>query len=186
MHLGFFVFILLKNLQFLSLQDLLMDKHDRSYLKNIRLSNPWHLIAVGFGSGMLPKAPGTFGSLAAMPICMGLLYLDWYYVLAVAVITFFIGWYASEVTEKDMGMHDNSSIVIDEFDGMFISILFFPPQWYLAILAFVLFRIFDVLKPFPISFFDKHIGGGLGVMVDDVIAGIFALISGHIILHFFF
>lgn len=161
-----------------------MDKHDRSFLKNIRLSNPWHLIAVGFGSGLLPKAPGTFGSLAAMPICMGLLYLDWYYVLAVAVITFFVGWYASEVTEKDMGMHDNSSIVIDEFDGMFISILFFPPQWYLAILAFVLFRIFDVLKPFPISFFDRRIGGGLGVMLDDVIAGIFALICGHLIIQF--
>ncbi len=161
-----------------------MDKHDRSYLKNISLTNPWHLIAVGLGSGLLPKAPGTYGSLAAMPICMGLLYLEWYYVLLIAVITFIVGWYASDVTEKAMGMHDNSSIVIDEFCGMFISILFFPPIWYLAVLAFVLFRFFDVLKPWPISFFDSRIGGGFGVMLDDVIAGIFALISGHLFIYF--
>ncbi len=159
-----------------------MDKHDRSYLKNISLSNPWHLIAVGFGSGLLPKAPGTFGSLAAVPLCIGLMYLDWYFALLASVFTFFIGWYASSVTEKAMGMHDNSSIVIDEFDGMFISILFFPPQWYFAFLAFILFRIFDVLKPWPISYLDKRISGGLGIMIDDVLAGFFALAAGHIII----
>lgn len=161
-----------------------MDKHDRSYLNKICLTNPWHLIAVGFGSGLMPKAPGTFGSLAAVPLCIGLMYLDWYYAVIAAVLTFFLGWYASSVTEKAMGMHDNSSIVIDEFDGMFISILFFPAQWYLAFLAFILFRIFDVLKPWPISFFDKYIGGGLGIMLDDVIAGLFALGSGHLLLIF--
>ncbi len=75
--------------------------------------------------------------------------------------------------------------MIDEFDGMFISVIAFPEQWYLAFLAFILFRIFDVLKPFPISFFDKMIGGGLSVMLDDVIAGLFALAAGHIILSFF-
>lgn len=161
-----------------------MDKHDRSYLNKISLANPWHLIAVGFGSGLLPKAPGTFGSLAAVPFCIGLMYMDWYYAVIVAVITFFIGWYASTVTEKAMGMHDNSSIVIDEFDGMFISVLFFPSQWYLAFLAFILFRIFDVLKPWPISFFDKYVGGGLGIMLDDVIAGIFALGVGHLFIYY--
>ena len=161
-----------------------MDKHDRSYLNKISLANPLHLIAVGFGSGLLPKAPGTFGSLAAVPFCIGLMYMDWYYAVIVAVITFFIGWYASTVTEKAMGMHDNSSIVIDEFDGMFISVLFFPSQWYLAFLAFILFRIFDVLKPWPISFFDKYVGGGLGIMLDDVIAGIFALGVGHLFIYY--
>ena len=68
-----------------------------------------------------------------------------------------------------------------EFDGMFISIICFPSVWYYAIFAFVLFRIFDILKPFPISMLDKRIGGGLGVMLDDVLAGLFALASAHVI-----
>lgn len=96
-------------------------------------------------------------------------------------IDVFLGWYTSSVTEKAMGMHDNSAIVIDEFDGMFISIICFPSVWYYAILAFVLFRIFDILKPFPICMLDKRIGGGLGVMLDDVLAGLFALACAHVI-----
>ncbi len=162
-----------------------MDKHDRSPLSNVSLKNPWHCLALGFGSGLMPKAPGTFGSLAALPLCMGLVYLDWYYVLLVSIITFIVGIHASNVTEKAMGMHDNSSIVIDEFDGMFISIMFFPHQWYLACVAFVLFRFFDVLKPFPIGYLDKRVGGGLGVMLDDVLAGIFSCVSAHILFYFF-
>ncbi len=158
-----------------------MDKHDRSYLSKVSIKNPIHFISLGFGSGLIPKAPGTYGSLAALPICMLLVYLPWQVQIAVAVLTFFVGWYASSVTEKAMGMHDNSAIVIDEFDGMFISIICFPSVWYYAIFAFVLFRIFDILKPFPISMLDKRIGGGLGVMLDDVLAGLFALASAHVI-----
>lgn len=161
-----------------------MDKHDRSYLSKVSIKNPIHFISLGFGSGLIPKAPGTYGSLAALPICMLLVYLPWQVQIAVAVLTFFVGWYASSVTEKAMGMHDNSAIVIDEFDGMFISIICFPSVWYYAIFAFVLFRIFDILKPFPISMLDKRIGGGLGVMLDDALAGLFALASAHVILHY--
>ena len=146
-----------------------MDKHSRSPLKNISLKNPWHLIATGFGSGLAPKAPGTFGSLAAVPLCALLIYCPVYVP-------------ASE-TEKAMGMHDNSSIVIDEFDGMFIAVIAFPHFWYYSLLAFVLFRIFDILKPWPVSLADKKIGGGLGVMVDDVIAGIMALGFAHVIFY---
>ena len=80
-------------------------------------------------------------------------------------------------------MHDNSSIVIDEFDGMFIAVIAFPHFWYYSLLAFVLFRIFDILKPWPVSLADKKIGGGLGVMVDDVIAGIMALGFAHVIFY---
>lgn len=111
-----------------------MDKHDRSYLSKVSIKNPIHFISLGFGSGLIPKAPGTYGSLAALPICMLLIYLPWQVQIAVAVLTFFVGWYASSVTEKAMGMHDNSAIVIDEFDGMFISIICFPSVWYYAIL----------------------------------------------------
>ena len=95
-----------------------MDKHDRSYLSKVSIKNPIHFISLGFGSGLIPKAPGTYGSLAALPICMLLVYLPWQVQIAVAVLTFFVGWYASSVTEKAMGMHDNSAIVIDEFDGV--------------------------------------------------------------------
>ena len=161
-----------------------MDKHDRSYLDKISIKNPIHFISLGFGSGLLPKAPGTYGSLAALHICMLLVYLPWQYVLAVAVFTFFLGWYTSSKTEQAMGMHDNSAIVIDEFDGMFISVLFYPPCWYYCFLAFVLFRIFDVLKPWPINALDKRIGGGLGIMLDDVLAGIFALVIAQILFVF--
>lgn len=160
-----------------------MDKHDRSPLQNISLKNPWHLIAVGFGSGLAPKAPGTWGSVASIPLCMILIYCPIYIQITVAILCFIIGTIAASITEKAMGMHDNSSIVIDEFDGMFISIIAFPQQWYLALLAFVLFRIFDILKPWPISLADEKIPGGLGVMVDDVLAGIGALVTAHIIFY---
>lgn len=161
-----------------------MDKHDRSPLQKISLKNPWHLIAVGFGSGLAPKAPGTWGSVASIPLCMILIYCPVYVQITAAILCFIIGTTAASITEKAMGMHDNSSIVIDEFDGMFISIIAFPQQWYLAFLAFILFRIFDILKPWPISLADEKIPGGLGVMVDDVLAGIGALVSAHLIFYF--
>ncbi|NLK84908.1 MAG: phosphatidylglycerophosphatase A [Aeromonadales bacterium] len=163
---------------------MILDKHDRQYLNRVSLKNPWHFLALGFGSGLLPKAPGTYGSLAALPICMILVYLPWYVTMAVILVTFFVGWYASSVTEKAMGMHDNSAIVVDEFVGMFISVLFYPSVYYYTILAFILFRFFDVLKPFPISYADKKVSGGLGVMLDDVLAGIAALATAHAIFYF--
>ena len=162
-----------------------MDKHDTTPLKNLNLLNPWHLIAVGFGSGLIPKAPGTFGSLAAIPLCVALIYAPLYLQLIVVLAVFILGTIASSKTEKAMGMHDNSSIVIDEFAGMFISVIAFPKEWYLCLLAFVLFRIFDIIKPWPISHADRKIGGGLGVMVDDVLAGIASLACAHIFFYFF-
>lgn len=154
-------------------------------LRKLNLKNPWHLMALGFGSGLSPKAPGTCGSFAAMFLCMGLLMLPWYITPIVTVIFFFLGLKACNEAEKTLGMHDHSGIVIDEFVGMFIAIIAFPQGlWYLAILAFVLFRFFDILKPFPVNLADKRIGGGFGVMIDDVLAGIYALIVGHIIIYF--
>lgn len=160
-----------------------IDKHDRSCLKRLKLHNIWHLIALGFGSGLAPKAPGTFGSLAAIPLCMILVYMRYEVVLALIIATFFIGWKASSEAEKALGMHDNSSIVIDEFVGMFVSVLFFPSNFALVFLAFVLFRIYDIFKPWPISYFDKKVGGGLGIMLDDVLAGFFACASAHILFY---
>lgn len=158
---------------------------DYSLLRKLSLTNPWHFLALGLGSGLCPKAPGTCGSFVAMFFCMGLIFCPWYVTLAIALVTFVLGVKACNEAEKAMGTHDHGGLVIDEFVGMFIAILFFPQgQWQLALLAFVLFRIFDIAKPFPVNYADNNIKGGLGVMVDDVLAGIYALIAGHIILYF--
>lgn len=157
---------------------------DHALLKKLNLKNPWHLMAVGFGSGLSPKAPGTCGSFVAMFICMVLLYCPLYVTLAVTVIVFILGTIACNRAEEALGVHDHGGIVIDEFVGMFISILAFPAAWYWTILAFVLFRFFDILKPFPVNYADRKIGGGLGVMVDDVVAGIYAYLAGVCIMHF--
>lgn len=156
---------------------------DYALLKKLDLKNPWHLIAVGFGTGLCPKAPGTCGSFGAMFLCMALIMLPWYAAAIAAIAFFFLGIKACNEAEKAIGTHDHGGIVVDEFVGMFIAVLFFPQgQWQLALLAFVLFRIFDISKPFPVSWADRSIAGGLGVMVDDVLAGIYALIAGHLIL----
>ncbi len=158
-----------------------MDKHNREVLARLNLHDPLQLVAVGFGAGLCPRAPGTMGSLLALPFCMGLVYCPAWVFFAVIVLTFVLGVWASEHTEKVMGMHDNSSIVIDEVVGMFLSVAFYPPVWWLTGLAFVLFRLFDILKPFPISYLDRKVQGGLGIMLDDVAAGLAACLSAQII-----
>lgn len=159
---------------------------DYALLKKLSLKNPWHFLALGFGSGLSPKAPGTAGSFVAMFLAMGLIMLPWYYTLIAAIVFFILGTKACAEAEKAMGTHDHGGIVVDEFVGIFISVLFFPQgQWQLAILAFILFRIFDITKPYPVNVADNKIPGGLGVMVDDVIAAIYALLVGHFIIYLF-
>ena len=153
-------------------------------LKRLNLKNPWHLIAVGFGSGLAPKAPGTFGSLAAIPICMVLLYVNPVVAVLFILLSFVIGVKACSEAEKTMGIHDHGGIVADEFVGMFISVMCYPAHFAYAFLAFLLFRFFDILKPFPVNWADNNIGGGMGIMVDDVLAGIYAFIAGYVILLF--
>jgi phosphatidylglycerophosphatase A len=136
--------------------------------------NPVHFLAFGLGSGAVPFAPGTFGTLAAVPLYLLFagLPLGWYLLLLLA--TFGIGIYLCERTANDLGVHDHGGIVWDEFVGYWITMAAAPPGWWWLIPGFVLFRFFDILKPFPISWLDKHIGGGFGIMLDDAIAAIFA------------
>ena len=131
-----------------------------------------------------PKAPGTFGSLAAIPICMVLLYINPIISVVFIVLSFFIGVKACSEAEKAMGVHDHGGIVIDEFVGMFISVMCYPANYWYAFLAFVLFRVFDILKPYPVSLADKKVAGGFGIMIDDVLAGVYAFIIGSVILTF--
>lgn len=156
-------------------------RRNQEALAKLNLKNFWHLLAVGLGSGLSPKAPGTCGSLAMVPVCALLLYTDVWVQAAAALLIFILGIKACHEAEQAMGMHDHSSIVVDEFCGMAIAIIGLPQHWAYAVLAFVCFRVFDILKPPPVSYADQKIGGGLGVMVDDVLAGIYALAACHVI-----
>jgi phosphatidylglycerophosphatase A len=138
------------------------------------LRDPIHFLAFGFGSGLSPIAPGTMGTLAAIPLYYFLIQFgDLIYLLLTVFVTL-IGIVICDISSKKLGVHDHSGIVWDEIAGYFITMLFVPHTWYWALAGFVLFRVFDIWKPFPILWFDQHVGGGLGIMVDDVLAAIYA------------
>ena len=141
---------------------------------NFRLSNPIHFLALGFGSGLAPKAPGTFGTLAAVPLFLLLFGLsDLIYVSLVTLMSV-AGIYICGKAAKDAGVHDHGAIVWDESVGVLITMFLMPLTWQTVIVGFALFRFFDILKPWPISYLDKNCHGGLGIMLDDIVAGIAA------------
>jgi phosphatidylglycerophosphatase A len=147
-------------------------KPNRDFL----LKHPAHFIALGFGSGLAPKAPGTFGTLATFPIYVFLMWLGGNWALAAgAILFFFVGIWASSITGRALGVSDHSSIVVDEIAAFLLVLLFTPATLIWLIVAFVLFRIFDILKPWPISVADRRIKGGFGVMFDDLLAAIFSI-----------
>ncbi len=142
-----------------------------------RWNNHWvHFLAFGLGSGAAPKAPGTFGTIVAIPLYLALVQLPLWAYIVVLIITFVFGVYLCGQTSKDMGVHDHGGIVWDEFVGFWITMTALPFQWQWILAGFVLFRLFDITKPFPIGWLDKRVHGGLGIMIDDVVAGLFALI----------
>lgn len=139
----------------------------------LRMRNPWHLLATGFGSGLSPFMPGTVGSVAAIPFWWLMTFLPLQLYSLVVLVGISVGVYLCHRTARDMGVHDHGSIVWDEFIGMWITLMAIPVLngwWVLA--GFVIFRIFDIWKPWPIRWFDKNVHGGMGIMVDDIIAGV--------------
>lgn len=141
------------------------------------LCNKVHLLATGFGSGLAPFAPGTFGTLAAIPLYLAFVYSPAYLFYIFTVFTCLVGPYICGKAASDIGVHDHKAIVWDEFAGMFITLCFVPFSWTAIAVGFVLFRFFDIVKPWPISYLDKHVHGGLGIMIDDIAAGFAAGIS---------
>jgi len=137
--------------------------------------NPLHFMAFGLGSGALPKAPGTAGTMAAA--------LIWYLLPAMSVPAYLLfvvvscvaGVWICGRTARDIGVHDHGGIVWDEFAGLWIALILLPPGWPWLLAAIVVFRFFDIIKPWPIGWLDRHVDGGLGIMVDDVVAGVMAL-----------
>jgi phosphatidylglycerophosphatase A len=134
------------------------------------------IISTWFGAGFSPWAPGTVGTLAGLPFIFIFKLLDGsFYHFGFTVFIIFIGWWAAEKYIKMNGGNDPQEVVIDEVAGVSIALLFVPLSWLSFFAGFALFRFFDILKPWPVSWADKKVKGGLGVMLDDIFAGLMAL-----------
>ena len=140
------------------------------------------LIATGFYSGYLPKAPGTWGSLVGVLLVFLLHALSLQTYLSVVAGLFIVGSFVAGEAEKILDDRDPGVVVIDEIVGMLITMIAVPVTPLTMALGFILFRVFDIAKPFPVNFFDQHFHGGLGIMLDDVVAGIYSLIIMQLIL----
>ena len=138
------------------------------------LSDPIQFLALGFGTGLAPKAPGTFGTLAALPLYFLMLPLSTLAYGALLIIMSVAGIYICQKAADAAGVHDHGAIVWDEIVGFLITMFMVPVSWQSIVVGFVLFRFFDILKPWPISFVDRKVHGGFGIMLDDVLAGVFA------------
>jgi len=163
-----------------------------------------HFFATSFGIGLLPYAPGTWGSIAALLIFYCLIYIQIsFFLLFLMFLCFFVfSIIICEMASKELLEKDHKAIVIDEFSGLWLSFLFIPllgiydfsisdwqkESYFAAFILFILFRFFDILKPYPISFFDKKFKSGFGIVLDDLMAGIFAaltLLGGNFFIKFF-
>ena len=138
--------------------------------------DPIQLLALGLGSGRAPVAPGTFGTLVGVLFYLPLATLPTLPYLAITVLLFGIGIPICAYAARQFGVHDHGAIVWDEIVGYLVSMAFAPPGWLWMALGFVLFRLFDIWKPWPINWLDKRVSGGLGIMVDDLLAGIVAAV----------
>ena len=141
------------------------------------LRNPLHLLSLGLGSGLSPVAPGTCGTLLAIPPYLLLAQLSLPYYLLAVLLAFAAGIYLCGYTSTALGVHDHSGIVWDEFVGFWITMIAVPPTWQWILAGFVLFRLFDIVKPWPVKVADANMKGGFGIMFDDVLAGLYALVG---------
>jgi phosphatidylglycerophosphatase A len=140
------------------------------------LRDPVHLLAFGFGAGLMPRAPGTLGTLIAVPIVFAVMQGGWIAHVTFAVAASIAGIYICGTSARRLGVHDHPGIVWDEICGYTVTMLATPPTWYWLLAGFALFRFFDIVKPWPIREADHSLHGGLGIMLDDVMAGVFAAV----------
>jgi phosphatidylglycerophosphatase A len=150
-------------------------KRDRIPVPAALLRDPVHLLALGFGSGLAPVAPGTFGSVVGLLLGLAVLHLGWWTALAATVVVTLAGVWICGESARRLGVHDHPAIVWDEVAGMMIVLLAAPATWWGVALAFGLFRLFDIWKPWPIRQVDHGMRGGLGIMLDDVMAALMAV-----------
>lgn len=146
-------------------------------MSDIKLSkkvwqDPSYFVAFGFGSGLMPFAPGTWGTLAAMPVYLLLVGSSWPIYLLCTMAAFGLGIAVSNKVSSDLNVHDYSGIVWDEVVGYLLTMFLVPLSFVWMVVGFFLFRLFDIWKPYPIRLVDKSVSGGLGIMLDDVLAAI--------------
>ena len=147
-------------------------------LKDIRV-----FAAFGFGSGLSPIVPGTMGTIAAIPFLLVFSQLAWPIYLLVVLLSVLIGIHLCDYTTKVLGVHDHGGIVWDEFVGFWVAMAFVPINWKTVLVGFVLFRFFDMVKPWPISKIDETVKGGWGIILDDILAGIATLGAVHALMY---
>lgn len=152
-------------------------------LQHLRLSHPAHFLALGFGSGLSPIAPGTMGTLVTLPLVWLLAFSGQTSYLLITVLACIAGVWICGRTARDMGVHDHGAIVWDEVAGMLLTMLAVPVNWLTLLVGFLLFRLLDILKPWPISYLDKHVHGGAGIMADDILAGLMACALMHLVIY---
>jgi phosphatidylglycerophosphatase A len=141
-------------------------------------SHPAHFIALGFGSGLVPFAPGTCGTALSWALCALLMLVVPPVLIAFAAIPlFFLGVWACERTGRDLGVSDHGAMVWDEVVAFMPLAAIASAAWWLQAVAFLLFRLFDIWKPYPIALVERNVKGGMGVMVDDAMAAAYAYVA---------
>ena len=153
-------------------------------LRRLSWRNPLHWLATGFGSGLSPKAPGTMGTLMAIPCYLLIAGLPPVAYLGVLLVAAVAGIFICEAATRAIGMDDHGGIVWDEIVGYAITMFLAPTGWWWILAGFLLFRLFDIIKPWPICWFDRRVHGGLGIMLDDIVAGVFAWVCLQLLAHF--
>jgi len=138
-------------------------------------AHPANFLALGFGAGLSRYAPGTVGSLIALPFFLLMLWANPIFYLSIVVLLFIIGVWCCGQSANLLGVHDHPAIVWDEIVGMLITLFLIPATPVYLLIGFLLFRFFDIVKPWPIGWVDRRVDGGMGIMLDDVIAGLMSL-----------
>jgi len=137
-------------------------------------ADPIHFLAFGFGAGLSPLAPGTCGTIVAIPVWLGLSVIGLPFRLAAVALVCLAGFWLCGESARRLGQHDHPGIVWDEIAGFLVAMLVAPEGWVWIALGFCLFRLFDIWKPWPIRDLDRGLSGGAGIMLDDLVAGLFA------------
>ena len=146
-------------------------------LRAMAMRDPLHCVATGFGAGLAARAPGTMGTLVAVPLYLLLRDLDVNYYAGVVAVLFFAGVAICGRTARALNAHDHPAIVFDEVVGFLVTMIAAPSGWLWLAAGFMLFRFFDIVKPPPIGMLDRRVHGGFGIMLDDLVAGVFAAAS---------
>ena len=140
-------------------------------------------LSLWFGAGLMPKVPGTFGTLAAVPIALVMNDLGVFYQILFLMIFIPMAVWSSGLSQRLLGRNDPPEVVIDEVAGLLLTIFLLPTSWITLSLGFILFRLFDILKPFPIRRLEKGIKGGTGIVLDDILAGIYANLCLRLVIY---